>query len=63
MNLLSSWGFCDENFGACQVPSVIIAFFNGTILLVCEPVDRTENWIPMDYSFLFNIILKLNQYD
>ena len=25
--------------------------------------DRTENWIPMDYSFLFNIILKLNQYD
>ena len=25
--------------------------------------DRTENWIPMDYSFFFNIILKLNQYD
>ena len=25
--------------------------------------DRTENWIPMDYSFFFNIILKLNQLD
>ena len=25
--------------------------------------DRTEIWIPMDYSFFFNIILKLNQYD
>ena len=28
-----------------------------------EANDRTENWIPMDYSFFFNIILKLNQYD
>ena len=25
--------------------------------------DRTENWIPIDYSFFFNIILKLNQHD